>query len=178
MFFQSVVALILTQEHIESMQTHAEQAYPHEGCGLLLGRFDALADQKTLIDVALLDNAWSADVATDLAAQGHSDSATLTSRRRYWIDPKDLLATQRQARENGLAIIGVYHSHPDAEAVPSRCDRELAWPTYAYIIVSVRNGTAVDLQNWQLDSDHQFQPEPLKIAPASAAKDRMPLLSS
>ncbi|MBE9066923.1 M67 family metallopeptidase [Leptolyngbya cf. ectocarpi LEGE 11479] len=171
------MALTLTQEHIASMQAHAAQAYPHEGCGLLVGTLDAAAG-KTLVRLVLLDNAWATDVAADLAEQGHGDSATMTKARRYWIDPKDLLETQRQAREDGLTIIGVYHSHPDAEAVPSECDRDLAWSTYAYIIVSVRHGTAVDLQNWQLDDNHQFQPEPMKIAPASAARDRMPLLSS
>lgn len=160
------------------MQTHAEQAYPHEGCGLLVGTLDAATNQKTLVKLVLLENSWAADVAAELIEQGHGDSATLTKTRRYWIDPKDLLETQRQAREDGLAIIGVYHSHPDAEAVPSECDRDLAWSTYAYIIVSVRHGAAVDLQNWQLDDNHQFQPEPMKIAPASAARDRMPLLSS
>lgn len=172
------MALILTQEHIEWLQAHAEQAYPHEGCGLLVGQFDAAIGQKTVVNLALLDNAWTADVAVDLAERGHGDSAAMTKARRYWIDPKDLFTAQRQARADGLTIIGVYHSHPDAEAVPSGCDRDLAWPNYAYIIVSVRHGVAVDLQNWQLDGNHQFQPEPLKIAPASAAKDRMPLLSS
>lgn len=160
------------------MQTHAEQAYPHEGCGLLVGKLEAEINQKTLIDLVLLDNAWADDVANDLAEQGHGDSVAMTKARRYWIDPKDLLETQRQARQDGLTIIGVYHSHPNAEAVPSECDRDLAWSTYAYIIVSVRHGTAIDLQNWQLDSNHQFQPEPMKIAPASAARDRMPFLSS
>ncbi len=160
------------------MQAHAEQAYPHEGCGLLVGRFDATTDEKTLVNLTLLDNAWTKDVAADLADQTHSAAVPQTKARRYWIDPKDLFETQRQARQDGLAIIGVYHSHPDAAAVPSGCDRDLAWPSYAYIIVSVRHGTAVDLQNWQLDGHHQFQPEPMKITPASAAKDRMPLLSS
>lgn len=160
------------------MQAHAEQAYPHEGCGLLVGTFDPVTDEKTLVNVVLLDNAWATDVAVNLAERGHGDSATMTKSRRYWIDPKDLFETQREARVSGFAIIGVYHSHPDAAAMPSGCDRDLAWPSYAYIIVSVRNGTAVDLQNWQLDGNHQFQPEPMKIAPASAARDRMPLLSS
>lgn len=171
------MALTLTQEHIEAMQAHAEQAYPHEGCGLLLGTFTPTTGAKKLVQLSLLDNAWSPDVATDLSnnSDRHTGSAPMTKARRYWIDPRDLLATQRQAREQGLNIIGVYHSHPNAAAIPSECDRELAWSTYAYIIVSVRQGVAVDLQNWQLDSNHQFQPEPLKIAPASAARDRMPL---
>ena len=160
------------------MQTHAEQAYPYEGCGLLLGNFDAAADKKTLVELVFLKNAWTEAVAADLVESGYQALQGMTTARRYWVDPKDMLETQRQARQRGLSIIGVYHSHPDAAAVPSKCDRDLAWPTYAYVIVSVNNGLAVDLQNWQLDNNHQFQPEPMKIAPASAAKDRMPLLSS
>jgi len=170
------VALTLTQEHIDRIQAHAEQAYPHEGCGLLVGRFDAETNEKILVNLVLLDNAWDTAGHADLA--GHGGPAGMTSQRRYWIAPQDLFETQRQARADGLVIIGVYHSHPNAEAVPSSCDRDLAWPTYAYIIVSVRHGLAADLQNWQLDGNHHFQPEPMKIAPASAAKDRMPLLSS
>ncbi|MBT9310904.1 Mov34/MPN/PAD-1 family protein [Leptothoe kymatousa] len=172
------MALILTQEHIERMQAHAAQAYPHEGCGLLVGTFAPETEEKSLVKLVLLENAWAADVAAALAERGQPQAAAMTKARRYWIDPQELLATQRQAREDGLSIIGVYHSHPNAEAVPSECDRELAWSTYSYIIVSIRNGIAVDLQNWQLDNNHQFQPEPMKIAPASAARDRMPLLSS
>ncbi|NEQ55110.1 MAG: M67 family metallopeptidase [Leptolyngbya sp. SIO3F4] len=163
---------------MERMQNHAAKAYPHEGCGLLVGNFNAETNEKELVDLVLLDNAWAAEVAVNLAELGHGDAATMTKSRRYWIDPKDLFETQRQARASGLTIVGVYHSHPDAEAIPSGCDRDLAWPSYAYIIVSVRKGIAVDVKNWQLDSDHQFQPEPMKIAPASAARDRMPLLSS
>ena len=160
------------------MQAHGEQAYPYEGCGLLVGSFDAITDVKTLVDLVLLENRWTDGVAAGLAESGHGDAEVMTKERRYWIDPKDLLETQRRARKAGLDIIGVYHSHPDAEAKPSECDRDLAWPSYAYIIVSVRDGSAVDLQNWQLDGSHQFQSEPMKIVPASAARDRMPLLSS
>lgn len=108
------------------------------------------------------------------------DSApSLTKARRYWIDPKDMLQVQKQAREQGLSILGIYHSHPDHVAEPSECDRALAWPEYAYTIVSVCKGKAVDMQNWALDSAHQFQAEKIQISPPEtspcAAKDRMPI---
>jgi len=103
-----------------------------------------------------------------------STEKSLTKARRYWIDPKDMLRVQKQARSQGLNIIGVYHSHPDQVAEPSECDRAGAWPAYAYTIVSVCEGKAVDVRNWALDSKHQFQLEPIKISP-SAAKDRMPV---
>ena len=72
-----------------------------------------------------------------------------------------MLAAQRHARDRGIDVVGIYHSHPDHEAVPSECDRQLAWQSYRYLILSVRQGKADALQCWSLDGDRQFQPDPL-----------------
>lgn len=126
--------------------------------------------QKRLMEIVPLDNEWTAEAFPEAG----STASAQTKRRRYQIAPEDMLRTQRQAQDQGLSIIGVYHSHPDHDAVPSECDRALAWPEYAYVIVSVRSGKAVDVQNWALDSAHQFQPETIRISPSSA-RDRMPV---
>ncbi|MBD2625904.1 hypothetical protein [Trichormus variabilis] len=47
-------------------------------------------------------------------------------------------------------------------AIPSECDRLYAWPEYSYIIVSVQNGKACELQSWSLDENHQFQAETIE----------------
>ncbi|NJM99636.1 MAG: M67 family metallopeptidase [Phormidesmis sp. RL_2_1] len=96
------------------------------------------------------------------------DQSPYSKQRRYYIDPQDMLRVQKRSRQQGLQIIGIYHSHPDQVAEPSECDRLLAWPTYAYVIVSVQAGKAVDVKNWTLDSEHQFQPEAIKISPCAA----------
>ena len=116
-------------------------------------------------------NHWSSeDVSAEYAG------IDLTKNRRYTIDPRDMLRSQKAAREKGLNIIGVYHSHPDHVAEPSECDRAQAWPEYAYTILSVQQGKTADVRNWSLDSDHQFQPEAMEVSP-SAATDRMPKLA-
>lgn len=158
------MGLTLTPAHIQSIQSDAVQAYPNEGCGLLLGSFDRATGTHVLEQVKLLDNAWQPNLASTLDTTASAGQEPLTQARRYWIDPKDMLAIQREARDQGLSIIGVYHSHPDHPAIPSECDRTLAWPDYAYIIVSVQDGNAVDLQCWQLDPQHQFQSEPMMVA--------------
>jgi proteasome lid subunit RPN8/RPN11 len=56
--------------------------------------------------------------------------------RSYEIDPEALFRVHRAAREGGPHLLGAWHSHPRGEAVPSRRDRELAWPGYAYLIVA------------------------------------------
>ncbi len=134
---------------------------------------------KNLVQLVPLDNEWTPDVLPTEAIAEQSFSKA----RRYWIDPADMLRVQKQSREDDLNIIGIYHSHPDHVAVPSECDRALAWPTYAYVIVSVCDGQAVDVQNWALDSDHQFQPEVIEVSPSTgmpsegfpSATDRMPV---
>jgi proteasome lid subunit RPN8/RPN11 len=170
------VGLTLTQYQLELMQSHAESGYPHEACGLMIGRLEAATGEKQVRQVNCLENAWTPELAaevSDLAVAGAATEA-FTKSRRYWIDPQDFLRVQRAARQQNLSIIGVFHSHPEALAIPSECDRTLAWPEYSYIIISVKQGKAIDIKSWQLNQDHQFVPEPMKIMPASAATDRMP----
>ncbi len=166
------MVLALSAQQLAAISAHAERVYPEECCGLLVGKIQPQPGelQKRLIALVPLDNEWTAEAFP----QESSMASAQTKRRRYSISSEDMLRTQRQAREQGLNIIGVYHSHPDHEAVPSECDRALAWPEYAYVIVSVCGGKAVDVQNWALDSTHQFQSEAMRISPSSA-KDRMPV---
>jgi proteasome lid subunit RPN8/RPN11 len=177
-----LVVLALSPQQLLALSAHAERIYPEECCGLMLGKM-GLA--KTLLELVLLDNHWTAEQTVEnVPALGNLTSSKVspvaesetayTQRRRYSIDPKDMLRVQKQARSQGLNIIGIYHSHPDQVAVPSECDRRLAWPDYAYVIVSVCNGKAVDIKSWTLDSEHQFQPESIKVSPSSA-RDRMPV---
>ncbi len=155
----------------------------------MLGEIDGASGQKRLIELVPLENNWFDD---------ESVREKLTRERRYTIDPRDMLRVQKQAREKGLKIIGIYHSHPDHRAVPSECDRAQAWPEYAYTIVSVQGQSqnsdrglepsfnqgkenaakTVDVKTWTLDSNHHFQIEPMNVSHSSIpafATDRMPV---
>ena len=145
------------------MQTHAESTYPEECCGLLLGHLRG--DVKTLIEVWPTENSWGEEAGADFqsidSAQGKS-----SKRNRFSIAPKVMLQAQKNARDRNIDIIGIFHSHIDHPAVPSEFDRAIAWQQYSYIIVSVQQGLAGDLKSWNLDDDHQFQPEEiLTVAP-------------
>ncbi len=148
--------LICDRTALTEIQTHAERAYPHECCGLVLGTPATPTQPKQICAVRAAPNVWD-DHKTEISAA----EATQTSERRYWIDPAELLAAQKYARANGWDIIGIYHSHPDHVAVPSECDRQWAWPQYSYLIVSVQQGAAHDVRSWILDDQHVFQPEPI-----------------
>jgi proteasome lid subunit RPN8/RPN11 len=60
---------------------------------------------------------------------------------------------ERDAAEEGLELVGFYHSHPNGAAEPSRVDRENAWPWYNYLIVAVADGEPGDVRVWRLAED-------------------------
>lgn len=120
---------------------------------------------KQVIEVRSVENAWDETAALDLQARDLDDELPRSKSHRYWVNPQEMLIVMREARSCGLEIIGIYHSHPDQAAVPSECDRRLAWQHYSYAIISVQQGTAQDLQSWCLNETHQFQPEAIELAP-------------
>ena len=97
-----------------AIRLHGEETYPNECCGALVGRDDVVAG------VAALPN------TTDEGP-----------RRRFLVRPSDYQFAERRASELGGELLGFYHSHPDHPARPSQYDLDHAWPTFAYVIVSV-----------------------------------------
>ena len=161
--FNSSTVLSLNPEQIDHIQSHARDCYPQECCGLMLGHIVDVGGelQKTLLGLYTTDNAW--DSASE-SIDAQASEQTLTANRRYWIAPQDLFNAQKYARTQGWDIIGVYHSHPNHEAVPSECDRNWAWPQYSYVIVAVNNGVPHDFRSWMLDAQQQFRSEPVTVS--------------
>jgi proteasome lid subunit RPN8/RPN11 len=140
-----VAGLLLRPSDLEIIRRHGEEAFPHECCGLLLGHVEPGNRAKVVTSVERLLNE-------------HEDSR----HNRFLITPETFLAADRSARRRGLDILGFYHSHPNAPAVPSEFDREHAWPFYSYIIVSVVDGAARELDSWRLSEDRtRFDAEPV-----------------
>jgi proteasome lid subunit RPN8/RPN11 len=120
---------------LDAIARHGEATYPDECCGILLGRETDGA--RVVARLLQIDNQWDA----------------VERRRRFLIQPDDLLRAERAARRDGLDVLGFYHSHPDAPARPSEFDREHAWPWYTYLIASVEQGRYATLTGWQLRDD-------------------------
>jgi proteasome lid subunit RPN8/RPN11 len=132
----------LKQQQENEIRQHGERDYPHECCGLLIGRFGDV--QKEVIETYAISNAREEEA----------------KRNRFLIRPEELLRGERYARERKLDVVGFYHSHPDDKGIPSQYDLDHAWPTYSYIIVSVREGHARELYSWQMEPDRsRFNPE-------------------
>ncbi|WP_421657941.1 Mov34/MPN/PAD-1 family protein [Leptothermofonsia sp. ETS-13] len=148
------MSLTLNRKHLDAINHHAERTYPDECCGLLIGRLTETG--RVVSEIWTTENTWTQEVADEMG-----DGLLASKTRRYWIAPQEMLAVMKAARQQGLEIVGIYHSHPDHWAIPSECDRRLAWPQYSYLIVSVVQGKVINAQSWALDDHHQFQSETL-----------------
>ena len=134
----------IKQDILQKILEHAKAGYPHECCGLLLGN---LTSPKRVTDAVGAENT-NKERAVD----------------RYEMNPDELLKIEREARQAGLEVVGVYHSHPDHPSRPSEFDRQRGWPEYSYIIVAVKGGTETEAKSWTfIEEDEPFGEEELKV---------------
>jgi proteasome lid subunit RPN8/RPN11 len=127
------------------MLAHLRAGYPLEACGAFLGR--------------------GADVARVVPLVNRE---TETPRVRYQIDPLDLVRLDREARTQGLDIIGYFHSHPDHPARPSETDRQRAADGLSdgvfHVVVSVEGGERTTPTAWVFrDATQSFEEQPFEI---------------
>ncbi len=132
-----------------TLRAHGEETYPHECCGVLLGRF---AEGRNEVHQVIA------------AGNTRTDSA----HNRYQIDPVELIRIQRQARALSLDIVGFYHSHPDHPAQWSQTDfAEAHWLGCSYVITRVAKGKADVTNSFLLrgvdEENKTFEDEPIEL---------------
>ena len=132
---------------------HLMEAYPEEGCGLLVG--EERGGLRQVLHAALVENGAAQDRA-----------------RRYEIPAERFLEEERRARAAGLEVVGFFHSHPGCPPEPSAFDRERAWPYYSYFIVGVGPGGVTEMRSWRMEAEGgALEPEPWSVE-QDAAKSR------
>jgi proteasome lid subunit RPN8/RPN11 len=146
--------LKLSQSDYLSLRQHGEETYPHECCGVLLGRFD--------------DNGAGPVSKSVSRVTRCGNTRTDSPHNRYQIDPRELIRIQREGRERGEDIVGFYHSHPDHPAQWSPTDlAEAHWFGCSYVITSVEKGTATITNSFELtgtdEADKKFVDEKTEV---------------
>lgn len=135
---RSVFSLQLDAAAYAQMIAHAYDSIPLEACGLLIGQ----------------GNRCTRFVPTRNVA----DSAIL-----YIVDPKQHLHAEIVAEDEGLAVIGVMHSHTHTDPYPSATDIAAAPdPSWHYVIVSLRDDAPM-LRSWHIDGN-EFSEERVTVA--------------
>ena len=113
----------------QAMVAHARRTYPNECCGAMLGNSDG--ETKMVREAIELRNAFEGAQAA-----------------RYELRPEDLLAADKAARERGMDLIGIYHSHPDCDAYFSQTDLKNSCPWYSFVVLSIQNGEFHHANSW------------------------------
>ncbi|HEY7270439.1 MAG TPA: M67 family metallopeptidase [Dehalococcoidia bacterium] len=99
------MTLSLPVAMVDEMVAHARDDLPNEACGVILGK---------------------EGVAAKLYRARNSEASPY----RYSIDPRDILKFTREADDEGLEFLVIYHSHVASAAYPSPTDVRLSqWPS-------------------------------------------------
>jgi proteasome lid subunit RPN8/RPN11 len=120
--------LRLTHEHAHALIRHAQASYPAEACGLIGGQANTAC---MVIPVA--------NVAANPQTQ-------------YQMTPNELLQGLKTLEAAGLDLIGIYHSHPKSDPIPSQIDIQMAeihYPQAAQVIISLKHQHP-RLKAWQI----------------------------
>jgi [CysO sulfur-carrier protein]-S-L-cysteine hydrolase len=113
--------ITLSTKQLERILAHAAEAKPNECCGLIGGQHNQAANTYPMQNVAQ------------------------DPQLAYEAAPEDLFAAQREMRDRGEQLLGIYHSHPrSSQPAPSETDVRLAYyPQAVYFIVGFDNGQPV-----------------------------------
>jgi len=122
----------------------AYSAYPLEACGLLAG--------------------IGTDVHRFVPCTNEAASAKV-----YAIPGKELLCAERAAEDDGLEILGVFHSHTHSEPYPSPTDvAQAPDPGWQYVIVSLKRESP-EARCWRIDpaaaAGQQIVEVPISVTP-------------
>ncbi|HEX5950072.1 MAG TPA: M67 family metallopeptidase [Actinomycetota bacterium] len=98
---------------VKEMAEHGLREFPNEACGLLAGRDGA---------------------PVRFYAMRNLDASPAS----YRLDPKEQLQVFDRMDEEGLDLLGIFHTHTHSEAYPSETDRKLAfYPEALYLVMSL-----------------------------------------
>ena len=122
--------IVLTQKDKDELVTHAIEQQPSESCAMLLG--------------TKVDGIWN--VGEIFLTQNIDNSQT-----NFTISPEELLKGYQLAEKMHLELVGVFHSHPNSDAIPSSTDKKFMQNNpVPWIIFSCVNNS---LKAYLLDSD-------------------------
>jgi [CysO sulfur-carrier protein]-S-L-cysteine hydrolase len=129
----------LDETLFKEMVAHGLREFPNEACGLLAGRDGAPGRFYPM---------------TNLDASPVS----------YRLDPKEQLRVFDEMDEEGVELLGIFHTHTHSEAYPSDTDTRLAfYPDAAYLVMSLSDREAPVLRAFRI-VEGEIAEEELTIA--------------
>ncbi|MFT5206809.1 MAG: proteasome lid subunit RPN8/RPN11 [Candidatus Omnitrophota bacterium] len=129
------VSVKIPKDVYDEMIKHAKDVYPQEACGFAAGKD---GEMKYFYPV---DN---------------MDHSSVT----YNMDPKQQMKAFKKFDDDGVELIGIFHSHVASKAEPSQTDRAMAfYPEVSYLIASLADMDNPDLKSYRINGDDVRQEE-------------------
>ncbi len=122
----------------DDLIAHAKEGFPLEVCGILGGTGDT---------VSVIYRMTNTDASNE----------------HFMMEPKEQFSVVKDLRAKGLAMLAIYHSHPESPARPSEEDIKLALtPDVSYVIVSLADAELPDIKSYKISSG-KVEPETLEV---------------
>lgn len=122
----------------DDLIAHAKEGFPLEVCGILGGTGDT---------VSVIYRMTNTDASNE----------------HFMMEPKEQFSVVKDLRAKGLAMLAIYHSHPESPARPSEEDIKLALtPDVSYVIVSLADAELPDVKSYKISSG-KVEPETLEV---------------
>ncbi len=148
-------SLPIPQDFLKKIFQQAEQEYPNECCGMIFGPTGTKKGYSKL---------RSCRNVQDQYHEIDPVSFPRNAKTAYFIEPKELLAIQKELRRDNEKIEIIYHSHIEAGAYFSEEDKRIAsfedepvYPGVDYLVVSVIKGKVQEANLFVWDpAKHDF----------------------
>ncbi|GAC1465946.1 MAG: M67 family metallopeptidase [Desulfuromonadaceae bacterium] len=130
--------LLIPKNIHDDMTAHAREGFPLEVCGILGGTGESVSAIYRMTN-------------------------TDASNEHFMMEPREQFAVIKDLRGKGLAMLAIYHSHPETPARPSEEDIRLALtPDVSYLIISLADAAVPDIKSYKISSG-DVQLEPIEV---------------
>ncbi|HSF80690.1 MAG TPA: M67 family metallopeptidase [Anaerolineales bacterium] len=129
----------LTMGQWDIMREDANQRFPEEACGLLLGKAGKVFSVVPVTNI-------------------------LHSRVRYRMDPQEQFSAFSTCEKNGWDLTAIYHSHPDGLENPSKTDIDECYYPEAIYLIWYKKDSDWQCKGFTIRAD-SVSPVPVKILP-------------
>jgi len=151
----------ISEEILDQIKAEALACHPEEACGFLLGQ--VANEGRVAKEFVACQN-----IQNELHEK-NPDRYPRDAKTAYVIDSKEQEGVQKKAKDSGLEIIAVVHSHPEHDAYFSKEDKENAapwgeplFPNLSYVVASVYGDQVKAISDFYWDNEakdfveHQF----------------------
>ncbi len=144
-------SISFTADAWSTLQKVAEEAYPFEGCGLLVGPLDK---EKKVTRIVTMKNVLRDE------GRGRFD---------FSFSPQEFVQHQMAIERDNLDVVGIYHTHPDHPPRPSKTDESQPMLSgWINVIASVHGGKFKEAKAWWRDDEKvPFEETMLQFGPKS-----------